>query len=125
MLVLGNDGQSDRPDQDVVCEEHDRKVDERTGVEFLLLARDPLLGGAIGIGMGEEGAGCDLFHSGQPLHLWCIARLKLPEAEPIGFEGRDSGHGRDETTDRAGLTITSGSSLSSPSRRRPRRSPRM
>ena len=105
--------------------EPDRQVDERTGAKFLLLARDPLFGNAVWLGMGEKGAGCDLFYSGQPLHLGCILQLKLFEQEPFDSEHGEGSPGRDETTDRASLIITPGSSLSSPLRCRPRRSPRM
>jgi len=108
-----------------VREEPDRQVDERTGAEFLLLARDPLLGNAGWLGMGEKDASCDLFYFGQPLHLGCILQLKLSEQEPFDSEHGEGSPGRDETTDRASLTITPNSALSSPSRCRPRRSPRM
>lgn len=111
MLVFGHDGQSDRPDQDLLREEHDRKVDECICVEFLLLARNPLLGGASRIGIGEKRACRDLFHSGQPLYLWRIARMKSSEQKPFGSDGREGSHGRDETTDKEGLTIMSGKSL--------------
>ena len=104
--VFGSDVQPDRADQDMVRWEDDRKVDERAGVEVLLLARDPLRGCAIGIGMRREGAGCDLFHSGKALHVCGIAQLELSEQKPIGSEGGECRHILDETTERGGLTIT-------------------
>jgi hypothetical protein len=50
------------------------------------------------------------------LHVCGVLQLKLSEEEPIGFEGGEGCHGRDESTEGGGLTIPSGGSLPIPHR---------